>query len=165
MRVMIIGADCPLGTSLASGLGAGFEVTAIGAGDSGAMAGYSQVDLLEREAMDPVLAGIEAIVYTVAFDSAKENEQELLDVVARGAYVAVTAAVAAGVRRLVLISRLDLLRDYPEEYVVNAQWNALPRAEAGALAPMMAEMVGREIARMGQIEVCCLRLGDIGADE
>ena len=38
------------------------------------------------------------------------------------------------------------------------------RAEAGSLAPLMAELVGREIARTGQIEVRCLRLGELDAE-
>ena len=63
-----------------------------------------------------------------------------------------------------LLSNLDLLRDYPEEYLIDPQWNALPRAEAGSLAPLMAELVGREIARIGQIEVHCLRLGELGVE-
>jgi len=104
------------------------------------------------------------VVYTAAFDPETVDEQTLLDEAARGVYVALTAAVEVGVRRMVLVSRLDLVRDYPEEYVVNAQWNPLPRAEAVSLAPMMAEMVGREIARMGKVEVCCLRLGEIDAE-
>ncbi len=139
-------------------------MAAIGAGEVADIEGYGQVDLLGRTAMDAALAGAEAVVYTAAFDPETVDEQTLLDEAARGVYVALTAAVEVGVRRMVLISRLDLVRDYPEEYVVNAQWNPLPRAEAVSLAPMMAEMVGREIARMGKVEVCCLRLGEIGAE-
>ena len=56
------------------------------------------------------------------------------------------------------------MRAYPEEYLVDPQWNALPQAEARALAPLMAELVGREIARTGQVEVRCLRLGTLGAE-
>ena len=74
--------------------------------------------------------------------------------------MALTAACAVGIEKVVLLSCLDLVRDYPEEYLVDPQWNALPRAEAGSLAPLMAELVGREIARTGQIEVRCLRLGN-----
>ena len=91
--------------------------------------------------MDAALADAEAVVYTAAFDPETVDEQTLLDEAARGVYVALTAAVEVGVRRMVLVSRLDLVRDYPEEYVVNAQWNPLPRAEAVSLAPMMAEMM------------------------
>ena len=78
--------------------------------------------------------------------------------------MALTAACAVGIEKVVLLSCLDLVRDYPEEYLVDPQWNALPRAEVGSLAPLMAELVGREIARTGQIEVRCLRLGELDAE-
>lgn len=154
MNVAVIGADRPWGALLATGLGAGFEVVAIG----------SEVDLLERASVDPVLAGVEAVVYAAASDPIGDSEQVLLDEAARGTYVVLTAACAAGVEKVVLLSCLDLVRDYPEEYIVDPRWNAIPRAEAESLAPLMAELVGREIARTGQIEVRCLRLGVLGEE-
>ena len=164
MNVAVIGADRPWGALLATKLGAGFEVVAIGSEDACDLDGYRQVDLLERESVDPVLADVEAIVYAAASDPIGDSEQALLDAAARGTYVALTAACAVGIERVVLLSCLDLVRDYPEEYIVDPQWNALPRAEAGSLAPLMAELVGREIARTGQIEVRCLRLGALGVE-
>jgi len=59
MNVAVIGADCPWGALLSAGLGAGFEVVAIG----------SEVDLFQRESLDPVLAGVEAVVYAAASGS------------------------------------------------------------------------------------------------
>ena len=164
MNVAVIGADRPWGALLMDGLGVGFEVVAIGSEDAPGLDGYRQVDLLERESLDPVLADVEAIVYAAASDPTGDSEQVLLDAAARGAYVALTAACAAGIEREVLLSCLDLVRDYPEEYIVDPRWNAIPRAEAESLAPFMAELVGREIARTGQIEVRCLRLGVLGVE-
>ena len=164
MRVAVIGADRPWGALLAAGLGAGFEVVALGAEDTSDPAGYRQVDLLQREALDPALADVEAIVHAAVSDSGGDDEGAVLDLAARGTYVALTAACAVGIEKVVLLSCLDLVRDYPEEYLVDPQWNALPRAEAGSLAPLMAELVGREIARTGQIEVRCLRLGELDAE-
>ena len=164
MNVAVIGADRPWGALLMDGLGVGFEVVAIGSEDAPDLDGYRQVDLLERESLDPVLGGVEAVVYAAASDPTGDSEQVLLDAAARGAYVALTAACAAGIERVVLLSCLDLVRDYPEEYIVDPRWNAIPRAEAESLAPFMAELVGREIARTGQIEVRCLRLGVLGVE-
>ena len=164
MNVAVIGADRPWGALLATGLGAGFEVVVIGSEDARDFAGYRQVDLLERASLDPVMGGVEAVVYAAASDPIGDSEQVLLDAAARGTYVALTAACAAGVEKVVLLSCLDLVRDYPEEYIVDPRWNAIPRAEAESLAPLMAEMVGREIARTGQIEVRCLRLGTPGVE-
>ena len=164
MRVAVIGADRPWGALLAAGLGAGFEVVALGAEETSDLANYRQGDLLQREALDPALAGVEAIVHAAGGDPAGDDEQALLDIAARGTYVALTAACAVGIKKVVLLSSLDLVRDYPEEYLVDPQWNALPQAEARSLAPLMAELVGREIARTGQIEVHCLRLGELDAE-
>ena len=164
MRVAVIGADRPWGALLAAELGAEFEVVALGSEETSDLAGYRQVDLLQREALDPELASVEAIVHAEGGDPVGDDEGALLDTAARGTYVALTAACAVGIEKAVLLSDLDLLRDYPEEYLVDPQWNALPRAEAGSLAPLMVELVGREIARTGQIEVRCLRLGELGAE-
>ena len=164
MRVAIIGVDCPWGALLAAELGAEFEVVAFGAEEASDLANYRQVDLLQRDALDPALAGVEAIVHAAGGDPAGDDEQAVLDAAARGTYAALTAACAVGIEKAVLLSDLDLVRDYPEEYLVDPQWNALPRAEAGSLAPLMTELVGREIARTGQIEVRCLRLGELDAE-
>ena len=164
MRVAVIGADRPWGALLAAELGAEFEVVALGVEETSDLASYRQVDLLQREALDPALAGVEAIVHAAGGDPVGDDEGTVLDVAARGTYVALTAACSVGIEKAVLLSRLDLVRDYPEEYIVDPQWNALPRAEAGSLAPFMAELVGREIARTGQIEVRCLRLGELDAE-
>ena len=164
MRVAIIGADRPWGARLAAELGAELEVVALGAAENSDLAGYRQVDLLQREALDAALAGVEAIVLAAGGDPTGGDEGAMLDSAARGTYVALTAACAVGIEKVVLLSSLDLVRSYPEEYLVDPQWNALPQAEAESLAPLMAELVGREIARTGQVEVRCLRLGTLGAE-
>lgn len=164
MRVAIIGADRSWGARLAAELGAGFEVVVLGAAESSGLVGYRQVDLLQREALDAALAGVEAIVLAAGGDPIGDDEGAMLDSAARGTYVALTAACAVGIEKVVLLSSLDLVRSYPEEYLVDPQWNALPQAEAESLAPLMAELVGREIARTGQVEVRCLRLGKLGAE-
>ena len=164
MRVAVIGADRPWGALLAAELSAEFEVVALGAKKNSDLAGYRQVDLLQRESLDPALTGVEAIVHAAGGDPAGDSEGDVLDIAARGTYVALRAACAIGIEKAVLLSDLDLMRDYPAEYLVDPQWNALPKAEAGSLAPLMAELVGREIARTGQIEVHCLRLGELGTE-
>ena len=107
MRVAIIGADRPWGARLAAELGAEFEVVALGAAETSDLANYRQVDLLQREALDPVLAGVEAIVHAAGGGPAGDDEQTLLDSAARGTYVALTAACAVGIEKVVLLSRLE----------------------------------------------------------
>ena len=125
---------------------------------------YRCLDLTDSEAVAKVLEGVETVVHAVPCTVGKsdeQSEQELLDWVSRSTYVLTTEACKAGVRRIVLLSTLDLMRSYDERYIVTTDWQPRPRASADALAPLMAELVGREIARTGKIEVVALRLGDI----
>ena len=49
MRVAVICADRPWGALLAAGLGASCEVVVLGAEETSDLAGYRQVNLLQRE--------------------------------------------------------------------------------------------------------------------
>jgi len=156
MKVVVTGADQPLGALLCRGLAPAHQTTPAGAG----------VDLRSPEQVAALLQGAQAIVHTLPFAPPTGGAAgELLDLVARSTYVLVQGACQAGVPRLVLISRLSLLEAYPAEYAVGPDWEPRPRAEEPALAPYMAELVCREIARLGRIEVICLRLGGLDAPE
>ena len=173
MKILVTGADGPLGGLLCRSLVGRHEVAAAGAAAevSGELDGctYRSVDLRDPEKVGELVAGIERIVHALPFDpemgTEPQAEQELLDCIARGTYVLVTAAVQAQVARLVLISQMGLVEDYPEDFVVNEAWTPLPRAEAVSLAPLMAELTCREIARTGVIEAICLRFGALGAQD
>jgi nucleoside-diphosphate-sugar epimerase len=158
MKLVVTGADRPLGALLCRGLAQGREVAPAGAG----------VDLRSPEQVALLLQGAQALVHALPYDppmgEGSEAEGEVLDLVARGTYVLVRGACEAGIRRLVLLSRLSLLETYPAQYEVNPAWEPRPRAEGLALAPYMAELVCREIARLGRIEVVCLRLGGLGEE-
>ena len=173
MKIVVTGADQPLGTLLSRRLGEGHEVVAIGAtvepNADPEGPEYLRVDLRLPEQVDTAIAGADAVVHAMPFDPPEKDgdrgEVELLDRVARGTYVLAMAAQKSGVRRLILISQMGLLEDYPEEYVVRPDWQPLPRAEAGSLAPHMAELACREIARMGRLEAICLRFGALDEEE
>lgn len=159
MKLVVTGADRPLGALLCRGLALGHEVAPAGA----------DVDLRSPEEVGALLKGAQAIVHTLPFDppmgKGPEAEGEVLDLVARSTYVLVRAACEAGIRKVVLISQLSLLEAYPAEYEVGPEWAPRPRPEGLALAPYMAELVCREIARLGKLQVICLRLGALDAPE
>jgi nucleoside-diphosphate-sugar epimerase len=159
MKLVVTGADRPLGALLCRGLAQGRELAPAGAG----------VDLRSPEQVAALLQGAQAIVHTLPFDppmgSGPEAEGEVLDLVARSTYVLVQAACQAGIGRMVLVSQLSLLEAYPAEYEVGPDWEPRPRAEGLALAPYLAELTCREICRLGRIEVICLRLGALDAPE
>lgn len=169
MKIVVTGADRALGSLLCHRL-TRYEVVPVGASAESDLKGYRRVDLFAPDAVKSVLDGSDAVVHALPFDlgvdtAGAPGEGELLDLAARGTYVLATTAFQIGIERLVLLSRMDLMEDYPEEFLVNPDWKPLPRAEAGSLGPYMAELVCREIARTGKIEVACLRLGALDAEE
>lgn len=159
MKLVVTGADRPLGALLCRGLSRGHEVAPAGAG----------VDLRSPEEVTALLKGAQTVVHAQPYDAPLgagiEAEGELLDLVARSTYVLVKGACEAGIRRMVLISQLSLVEAYPAAYEVGPEWEPRPRPEGLALAPYMAELICREIARLGKIEVICLRLGGLDAPE
>lgn len=159
MRIVVTGAETPLGALLCQRLGQTHEVVPVGLETSAAMAGYRRADLRVPEQVAPLLEGAQALVHAMPFAPPPLSGGELLDLVARSTYVLVQTACQAGIRRLVLVSQLALMEDYPADYVLGPDWAPRPRAEAASLAPYLAELVCREIARTGRIEVACLRLG------
>jgi nucleoside-diphosphate-sugar epimerase len=156
MRILITAADRPLGQVVAQALGAGHDLRVTGS------------DLREPEQVDPLLEGVEAVVHLAPhtrLDPADANaEKEALDLAARGTFVLLHAALKAGVRRIVMASRLDVMSAYPESFVVDETWKPVPDATAASLASYLAELTLREFVRAEELTGICLRLGDIGSD-
>lgn len=170
----VTGADRPMGAALCRGLSAAGEVIAIGESpgpgtDLGGAVDYRSADLRLPEGAREALQGAAAVVHAQPHDrSAGEGsgpEAEVLDVLSRGTYVLVQAAREAGIGRIVLVSPISLMRDYPADYAVEPWWRPRPRPDGQSLAPYLAELVCREIARTGAIEVCCLRMGRLDDPE
>lgn len=173
MRILITGADQPLGALAARALSADpaeYEVLLTGAqaltpGGLGEFR-YTPADLRDPAQVTPLLEEVQAVLHlaphaaVVTTDHA--SEAEALDVAARGTFVLLQSALAAGVQRLVLGSRLSLMDGYPEEYVVDETWKPQPDATAASLAPYLAELSVREFVRAESLLAVCLRLGDLG---
>jgi nucleoside-diphosphate-sugar epimerase len=172
MRILITGADQPLGGVAAAALRDRHELRLTGAQPL-APAGleayqYVPADLREPEQAAPLVEGMEAVAHLalhtpfVTPDAAAEDQA--LDQAARGIYVLLHAALKAGVRRVVLASRLDaVMGAYPEEYVVDESWKPMPAAAAASLAPYLAEITLREFVRAEELIGVCLRFGDLGS--
>ena len=170
MKIAITGADRATGALLSRRLSDEHQIRPIGSAaqpesDLGSVSEhYQRVDLRLAHAVRPALANCDVVVHCQPHDPGSQEgpEQEILDVVARGTYVLVNTAHEVGIGRVIPLSHLDLMQDYPEDFTVSEHWMPNPRAEADSLAPYMAELVGRELARIGKIECLCLRLGDLG---
>ena len=153
MRILITGSDSPLGALLAERLASQHHLVLAPA----------STDLRQPGIVAPLVEGIEAIAHLTAFATATPHtpaeEAEVLLHAGRGTYVLQRAALDAGVSRIVLASRLEVLERYPAEYRVDETWQPRPRPEAGALAPYLAELTLREFARAEAIHAVCLRFG------
>jgi nucleoside-diphosphate-sugar epimerase len=165
MKILLTGADQSLGAALYPGLAANNQVSGIGdAPDGGDFPGsYRNIDLRAPEAAQRAVEGMDLVVHTQPYSAqlgtGEDAEGALIDQVARSTYVLVRAANEAGIGRIVLLTRLDIMQDYPAAYQVKPDWAPRPRPEAAFLAPYMAELVCCEIARTGKMETICLRLG------
>jgi nucleoside-diphosphate-sugar epimerase len=119
------------------------------------------------EQVAPLVAGVDAILhlspYTPHSTPDADSERDALDHAARGTFVLLQEALKAGVKRVVLASRLELMDAYPEDYLVDETWKPLPDTSAAALAPYLAELTLREAVRAEPILGVCLRLGALGA--
>jgi len=168
MNVLLTAADSAFGEKLNDGLSGVSKIRPVGMSESASIQGYECVDLLNREAVDGSLAGISHIVHVLPYvarcHNSEDQENDVLDLVARATYVLATAASEMSITRMVLVSRLDIMRGYDECYRVDPTWQPRPEAHADSLAPHMAELVCREIARTGKISVYALRLGDLGIE-
>lgn len=172
MKIAITGADRPTGALLSRRLSDEHQIRPIGSveqpeSDLGSVGEhYQRADLRLASGVRPALANCDVVVHCQPHDPGPQEgpEQEVLDVIARGTYVLVNTANEVGIGRVILLSHLDIMQDYPEDFAVSEHWMPNPRAEADSLAPYMAELVCRELARIGKIECLCLRLGDLGAD-
>ncbi|MFH1568239.1 MAG: NAD(P)-dependent oxidoreductase, partial [Gemmatimonadota bacterium] len=161
MRVLLTGAATELGRLLAAGLRADHHLRLSDAADLVTDLEFARCGLGHDEATDHLVAGIEAIVYPVPAHPAGAPATEWLDASTRCTYNLLLAAAEAGVRRVVVLSTLDILRAYDPDLAVAEDWRPRPTCEADELGPHLAEMVAREFAHSGRLEVVVLRLGHL----
>jgi nucleoside-diphosphate-sugar epimerase len=159
MKIVVTGSGGRPGSLIARHLDKSHEVSCV----DGAS------DLRDPEVLGPILDGTEVVVHAGAITDLHEDlvndDAGILDWSARGTYVLMDEACKQGVRRVVLVSSLDLLDGYPDSYVIDESWRPQPRPDAASLAPLMAERTCREFSRQRSIESICLRIGKIGAPE
>jgi len=155
MKLLITGADRPLGQLLCVALEKEHQVKAVS---------RENCDHRDTEAFAFICKDVDAILHCDVFDPVGDlSEQVCLDWATRGTYVLMQAARNAGVKRVVLASHLSLFEGYPEHYVVDETWQPQPQPCAESLAPYLAELTCREFAREGGICALGIRLGALGA--
>jgi nucleoside-diphosphate-sugar epimerase len=111
-----------------------------------------------------LVQGVSSIVHLgAAF--ASEPEQSLVELAPRRTYQLLQAAVAAGVRRVVYLSSLDLLNDVAPEYLVDEDFAPQVKPGSGLLPLHLDEFCCREFARTGRLQIVVLRLGQLATPD
>lgn len=122
-------------------------------------------DVRDEDVAKDTIAGAEALFHLapVAPGPAEEGSaSERIDHVTRGTFVLLRAAVAAGVRRVVLGSTLSLFERYPASWAVSETWQPLPDVtDPAQLAAHLAEQSAKQFAHFEPVEVVCLRLATV----
>jgi len=166
LKVLITGGKGLLEPAIIGELGAEHQVYLMGTEPPEADVDFIQCDILNMEAVQQAVKGMEAIVHlsemphSGAADPAVYEQQEL-DFRTRSTYYLLRAAVSEGIQKFVYRSCLSVFDSCPEDWAVTEDWLPRPKAEASPMAKYLGESVCREFARESNITAVCLRLGEI----
>ena len=117
-----------------------------------------ECNLEDDDSTDRLVSGVDGIVH-IGHGGHFAYASELLDTSTRRTYNMLSAARSEGVGRVVNLSSLRLLEDYPEHLTVTENWRPLPGVEPVILSTHLNEYVCREFGREGGIKIANLRLG------
>ena len=120
-------------------------------------------DLRDEAFAQRAVQGAEALIHLAPlYPDAVTSDQDEIDQATRGTYVLLTAALEAGVTRVVLGSTLDLFERYPATWNVGESWQPLPDVhKARDLAVYLAEEMVKQFARVEPLLAFCLRFGSV----
>lgn len=152
MRILITGSDSTLGKALAARLADRHELRSAS----------EPAELIHPERAAALVAGVDAVAHLAEYERVEvgshAEEARLLERASRGAFVLGHEALKAGVKRIVVASRLELMTDHPADCVVDETWRPNPRADAASLAPWMAELTLGELVRAEALHGIALRM-------
>ncbi len=120
--------------------------------------------LVDADAVRQAVRGVDAVVHTGEPPPAA-SEEVLLDRATRGTHVLLQAAVAAGVKRFVYGSTLEVFRAYPDTVYITELYKPLPPPDLVPLARYLGELTCREFVREYPITATALRLGKLVREE
>jgi len=108
-----------------------------------------------------ILEGSDALVHLApaAIEPDACPDDRVLEWMPRRTYLLCRACLLSGVRRMVLLSRLEVFERHDPAHRVDESWSPQPPLHPAGLAPLLAEWTAREFARAEPLEVICLRIG------
>ncbi len=170
MKVLITGGKGLLESSIVQELNSEHQVHLMNTEPVETGVEFIQCDIFDVDAVQQAVKGMDAIIHLSepshdVTASIEEREQHTLDFATRGSHYLMEAAVAEGIQRFIYKSSLSIFHGCPESWLVTETWLPRPKAEAGAMAKYLGELVCREFARENDIAVICLRLGKLVLEE
>ena len=169
MKILITGAASRLGQAIVAELAPEHVLRLI---DEEPVGTDGEVDVVQGSLLEPNTAweavrGVDAIIHTgePPANLAARSEQALLERSTRGTHVLLSAAVEAGVARVVYGSTLAVFAAYPDDVYISERWEPQPRADMAHLSRYLGELTCREITRDHHIGVTALRLGEVVVEE
>lgn len=170
MRVLLTGAASALGREIASALQDGQDGNEVRRLDDcapiDAAGGWVQASLVDREAIWQAVRDIDVVIHSgepppsLPADPLAQEEM-LLDLATRGTHVLFQAAIAAGIKRFVYGSTLQVFSSYPDTVYITEHYKPLPTTQPHVLSRYLGEITCREFARDFAITATALRLGKL----
>lgn len=153
-RVLVTGAAGRIGATVTDRLAERWEVVATDLAGSRCR----ELDVTDPVACRAAFEGVDAVVHLAGVPDPEAPWDDLLPSNVVGVHSVAEAAVAAGVRRLVLASSLQAVSAYPADLQVRADDAPRPANLYGA-TKAWAEAVGSWVAATSSVEVVALRIG------
>ena len=172
MNILITGASSQLAQAIATELKGDHTVRLM---DSVPVDVEEGCNFIQGNILDPddsweAVRGIDTLIHTgepptdLPPDELK-REQMLLDLATRGTHVLFSAAVEAGIKRLIYASTLSIFNGYSDDVYITELWKPLPSPEIVEMTKYLGELTAREFAREHLVTVTGLRLGELVLEE
>ena len=152
MNILLTNPSSRLSRELAQHLGSSHEVE-LSAGPFG-----------HEEPTDALVRGKNVIIHSLKEDNSV-GEVERLDEAMRQTYNLLWAAVEHKVEKFLFLGSLSTMSSYDPDFLVNEKWKPVPTTDINTLSCHMSEFVCREFGREKNIDVRCLRMGELYWDE
>jgi nucleoside-diphosphate-sugar epimerase len=166
VNILLTGAASALGQALATGLKDQHQLRLSASTAIDTDGEFIRSDLGHEEEIDRLVAGIDTIVHLPNPAADHTDAAVWIDATTRCTYNLLTAAAAANVGQIILLSTLDLFLPYDADMVVNGTWRPLPSCEPAILGPHLSEFIAGEFAHTNALRLLIVRLGHVvRADE
>ena len=166
MNILITGAASELAQALASHLSENHQIRLTDIVDIKTDSEFVKCDLGHDETTNELVRGMDSIIHLAELppdysDDSLDSDNLTIDFLTRCTYNLLWAAVEENVKKAIYGSTLKLFDKYDDDLTVNENWRPLPSTDPYVLGKHLGEFTCKEFARTSQIQITCLRYGEI----